>query len=186
MKVFNLIQKNYAVVGIITPTGRNAFNNRILLGFFLFGLIFVSQVVLFLYVSDGLTEYMESGCSLSATILLFVCFSANIFKNSTLFECIHNIERLIDTSKLFFDPFEHEKIHSKTEKPFISGCKYAKSKQFFLKTNRQVERLSEIVITLIVKIVVQIMMLPKAIISFATYFATGSGSESFEIPYPMW
>lgn len=68
----------------------------------------------------------------------------------------------------------------------ILGCKYPKSRRFFLKTRRQVERLSDVVFKAVIKIAVQFLMLPKCLVSYGVYFMTDSGSDSFELPVPMW
>lgn len=68
----------------------------------------------------------------------------------------------------------------------FSGCKYSKSQRFFSKTDRKIERLSKKTFDLLLKIVMHFVMLPTSIASFATYFITDSGSDSFELPIPMW
>lgn len=68
----------------------------------------------------------------------------------------------------------------------ISGCKYLNSKRFFVKANRQVERSSEIIFTLLMKIALQCYMLPKCVVSFGAYFFIDLGGESFQLPLPMW
>lgn len=68
----------------------------------------------------------------------------------------------------------------------VAGHKYPKSRRFFFKITRQVELLSRIVFTLVMKMVLQIVMLPKCIASYGAYFTTDLGSESFELPAPLW
>lgn len=68
----------------------------------------------------------------------------------------------------------------------ILGCKYLKSKAMFQKTGQRVEKVCEIVFMVIMKIIVQLIMLPKFGISFGTYFLTDAGSNSFELPFPLW
>lgn len=75
--------------------------------------------------------------------------------------------------------------------PFLSKnssleCKDPQSKAIFLKSSQLVERLSEIVFTVLVKVVVQCSVLPQCIVSFGVYFITDSGSESFQLPVPFW
>lgn len=74
----------------------------------------------------------------------------------------------------------------KIEIDHILGCKYPKSRRFFLKTNRQAERLSEIVFTVVVKICVQLTILPKFVASLCVYFFTDAGRDSFQLPLPIW
>lgn len=65
-------------------------------------------------------------------------------------------------------------------------CKYPESRASILKTNQQVERLTEIIFTLVMKISLQLQMLPKSIACYAVYFMTESGSDSFDLPFPVW
>lgn len=76
-------------------------------------------------------------------------------------------------------------FHSASINVFL-GCKYPKSRKFFLKTNRQVERLSEISFMLQMKVFVQCFMLPKFIASIGLYFITDSGNDALQLPIPMW
>lgn len=71
-------------------------------------------------------------------------------------------------------------------KSHILGSKYRKSEAFFFRTNQQIEQLCKMVSTVAVEIILQLVMLPKFVISFATYFFTDSGRDSFELPYPLW
>lgn len=66
------------------------------------------------------------------------------------------------------------------------GCEYPESMTFFLKIRQRVERLSEIVFMVVVKISLQLVMLPPCIVSFGVYFFTDSGSVSFQLPILIW
>lgn len=55
-----------------------------------------------------------------------------------------------------------------------------------MKTNQKVERLCEIVFMVFMKVAIQLIVLPKCIASFVAYFVGGLGSDSFELPVPMW
>lgn len=68
----------------------------------------------------------------------------------------------------------------------VLGRKYPKSMKLFMEANQRAERVTEIVFTVVMKIAVQFIMLPKCIASFGSYFLTDSGSNSFELPYPLW
>lgn len=131
-------------------------------------------------------EYVESICTTASSIIVCVCFATIILRRAKVFKLIGNIEKLINTSeKISRSIIGDDQITHLTFK-LKSGCKYRKSEAFFFKTNQQVERLSEVVFTLLVKIALQCLMLPKCIVSFGTYFATDSGNDSFELPVPLW
>lgn len=186
MKIFKIIQKHYAVLGIGPPNQlaqKNAFNVRILIGFSLFGYLIASQLVYIFRVANGFIDYIVCICSTSAGIIVFIGFLSIVFQKSTLFKSIKNMEKLINSSK----PCQGASILLRKLKWFISiGCKYPESKVFFLKTNRQVERLSEIIFMVMIKIAVHLLMLPKCIASFCDYFMTDAGRDSFILPFPMW
>lgn len=97
MKIFQTLRKQLAIVGI-SPSNQS-FNERVFFGFSLFGCSVSSQFV-YIYVANSLMDSMECICSLSAGIIIFVCFVAVIFRKSTLFESVDNFEKLIDTSTI--------------------------------------------------------------------------------------
>lgn len=102
MKAFDQIQKYYAIVGIL-PSDESilTFNNRIRLGFLLFGFTLGCQSFVLLG-ANGFMEYLEGFSALFTTMILFVCFAANVFQQALLFKCIHDMERLMVTSKIGF------------------------------------------------------------------------------------
>lgn len=109
MKILQAIQKNYAILGIRSSNQSNQkypFNiKRVFFGFSLSGSVIASQLVYTYYVANGLMEYMECICSISAAIIIFLCFVAIVVGRTTLFESIDNIENFIEKSKLAFKPF---------------------------------------------------------------------------------
>lgn len=51
------------------------------------------------------------------------------------------------------------------------------------KTNRLVEKVSNMIYIGMMKWGVPFFVLPKAIVSYVTYFTTDAGSEAFELPF---
>lgn len=104
MKIFQTVQKQYAIVGIESSSPSNQwiqkcpFNERILFGFLLFGCLILLQFVYLLHVASSFMEFMVAACSTSASITMFTCFAAIVYRKSTLFDCIVNGEKLQDTS----------------------------------------------------------------------------------------
>lgn len=187
MKIFQTVQRHYAILGISSSNQLNELC-KIVLFFFTFGCSIVLQFLYIFRVANGFMDYVEGICMTSSSIITFVSFSAIVFKKPVLFECIDNIERLINKSKSpYFQIVVIELFHSKTEIIlWVLGYAYPKSDALFLKTNLQVEQLCEFIFTLLVKILLQIVMLPKCIGSFGVYFFTDSGRDSFELPIPSW
>lgn len=103
MKVFRLLQQQYAIVGISSsnPSSDQKLPSsiRILIGFATFGWNIVSLFLYIFYVANGFMEYMVCICVTSGTLIIFVCFAAIVYRKARLFELIDNIEELIDTSE---------------------------------------------------------------------------------------
>lgn len=102
MKIFEIVQKQYAIMGISSSnqmTRKLPFNKRIVFGFLLFGCLILSQFVYIYVVVNGFIEYVECICSFISSVIMFVSFAATVFGETTIFECIDNLEILIDTSK---------------------------------------------------------------------------------------
>lgn len=195
MKIFRIIQKQYAIVGIGPYeqfTQKCPVNGREFLGFLLFGCLILTQLVYIYRVASSFMEYIVCICSVSGGIIVFVCFAAIVFGKISLFECIGWIENLIEISKMqsyrnyLYKWFILNTISFQTLKSFTSGCKYPISEAFFFKANQQIERLSEIVFMAMLKVLLQLLLLPKCIASFGIYFTTDSGSDSFQLPIPLW
>lgn len=103
MKIFQFLQTQYAIVGIVPPSDQssklNLFARRIVCNSLLCFTI-VSQFVYIFYVANDFMEYVECVCAFSASTILFVWFLAIVHREATLFENIDSIEKLIDTSKM--------------------------------------------------------------------------------------
>lgn len=188
MKIFQRVRKQYAILGIVPSqkpiTKYVSFNGKLLFGFLLFGCIFASSFLYIVRVANGFMEHMVCVSAVSANFIIFVCFAAVTFRKTILFESIEHVEQLIDASKAT------SSIHRRRSLILVCilflGCKYPQSKRFFSTTRHQIERSSEIIFVVIVKIALQCLILPKCVVSFAVYFITDSGRDSFELPLPLW
>lgn len=54
------------------------------------------------------------------------------------------------------------------------------------KTVRLVEKWSEIIYFIVMRVLLPALMIPKFIISFIGYFAMDMGGDAFELPFPVW
>lgn len=187
MKVFRMVKKQYAFVGI-TSTNQSArksqLNTRILAGFLLFSCLVQSQFMYIFRVADGFLDYMDVICSTFSTFILFICFAAIVCNRTKLFKCIDRIEDLIDMRKSSLRISVSHQIDWKCV--YSLGRKHTKSEAFFFETGQRVERLSEQVFTVVLKFLLQFLILPNCAASFSIYFITDSGRESFRAPVPMW
>lgn len=105
MKILKLVRRHYAIVGISPNqrTQKDPFSIRILFGFLLFGCLISSQFMYVFHVAHGFIEYVDGICSTFGSIIIFVSYAAIVFRKIPLFENIHNIEMLMDMSKLFLN-----------------------------------------------------------------------------------
>lgn len=102
LEIFHTIQKQYAILGIRSsnlPTQQYPLNERILLIFMFFECVTVSQFTYTFRSSNGFVEYMESICTSAGSAVIFVCLAAVVFRQTTLFNVIDNLQKFIDTSK---------------------------------------------------------------------------------------
>lgn len=60
------------------------------------------------------------------------------------------------------------------------------SDALFCNLIKQVDKLTEIISFLFMKVLLQCFMLPKLIISCVFYLTSDFGSDSFVLPVPMW
>lgn len=102
MKILKNVRKHYAYLGISSSNQsaqRRRFSKRVIAGFLFFGWSAVSRFVYIFYVASAFMEYVESICTTTANIIIFVCFAAIAFKTTLLFENIDKLEKLITSSK---------------------------------------------------------------------------------------
>lgn len=195
MKIFQSVLKHFATLGISSSssyqsTQKYPFNKRIFFGCTLLGWAIISQFVYIFRVANNFMEYVECVCLISGTTIVLICLATIAFRRTLLFSGIRELENLIETIKSFFDYRYTQRFESKppfsTIKLCILGCKHPKSLAHFSRTNEQIEKLTELVFMLVVEIFLQLVMLPRCIVSFIVYFVTDSGCDSFELPLPMW
>lgn len=191
MKIFRTVRKLYAILGIDSPNQslqERHFSKREIFGLSSIGCLIISQFVYIFYVASSFMGYMEAICAISLTTILFVSFATIILKKTVLFELYDRIENLIDTSEAIW--IENSKfylhIRFKTKIVLHSGCEYPASEALFFETNQQVEKFTEIILMLFTKIILHCLVLSKCAVSFGVYFITDVGSDSFQLPFPMW
>lgn len=66
------------------------------------------------------------------------------------------------------------------------ALKYAPSRSIFSRTNRLIEKLSEITVLVIVKVTPISGYLPWFVYTFFVYFTTDLGNAAFDLPFPIW
>lgn len=104
LKIFNIIQTQYSVLGISRASNQTT-DNRVLRGFLLFVWLFISHFAYTFHVANEFMEYVQGVCTTSASAIAFVCFTSRVFTKTTLFESIDSIEKIIETSEPIFKLF---------------------------------------------------------------------------------
>ena len=101
MKVLQTSQKYFAILGISSEQSiqENRLNRKLLMGSILLGHSFVTRLVYLIYLANSFDKYIECICSTIAVVVITTCFVSMVFRMSILYECIDNIENLIETSK---------------------------------------------------------------------------------------
>lgn len=194
MKILQVVKKHYEILGVRSSNlivRKYRFNERIFLGFLLFGCVIISEFRYTFYVASGFMQCMEGIGVSTGCLIILVGFTAIVFRKTTLFENIDKLEKLINTSEIFSNHIFYRwargmQFHSETEIIFLGSISISESKALFSKTCQRVEQLSETVFTWIMKIYLQCLILPKCIKSLFAYFITDSGNDSFQLSFPMW
>lgn len=190
MKVLEIVQTHLSILGISST--EYPFNRRILFGFLLFGSCMVLHFTYIFCDATGFMDYVVSICLTLASAVIFATFATIHSKRVLLFDSIEKIEQFVDTSKMIMSSTLATSLSLNIIVGFqngicsISGSEYPKSKIFFLKTQQQVERSSEKVFRIIMKILLKLFLLPKCVVSFVNYLITDSGCDSFDLPVPFW
>lgn len=184
MKIFQTIQKNHAIVGIVPRKQNQSFNGRLVVTFSLFGLSFTSSAIFLFYKANSFLDYSNNMYITTGQAMLFIVCTIIIFKKAKLFQFIDHLEKSLNQSKLdsmyFFD------VHSNIlNLSYFVGLKLC-TQAIYEKTNQQVEKWCKIGYILMAKITPMGWILPKVIINYSVYFCTNAGNEAFDLPLLMW
>lgn len=107
MKVFQTVQSNYELIGISSVESLHNFpyNPQISIGFLTFGVSTGSYIIYFFNMADDFKAYIEYTITVSAFLIISVCFGAVVLRMTELFENIDGMENVIEMRK-FFNPIE--------------------------------------------------------------------------------
>lgn len=103
---------------------------------------------------------------------------------------LQKIEQLIADSESAIQkrPLENEKLNKyvKTINGWhVSGIKNPTLVDINVKVNEKVDKWTDFFYLTFVKLSLPILMMPRFIMSFFSYFATDSGAEASKLPFPM-
>lgn len=101
MKILLKSQAYFAILGLSSDESKQEFhlNHKILLGLILIGYSLTACVLYLVYVANSFDKYIECICTIVAIFVIGTSFVSVVFGMNILYECIDNIENLIDTSK---------------------------------------------------------------------------------------
>lgn len=192
VKVFEIVQRHYAALGI-RPTNHSSakcpINKRVLTTISFLLCSIVLHAVYMFQMAAGFMEFVECICTTYASCMITGCFTIIVLQKDSLFESIGNLEKLIDTREALFDRANWNFIGIfvlNSSNSLGLGCAHPKSRRFLLLVRQQVEQLSEIVFTAMLKVALQCFILPPCVVSFGVYIFTDAGTEAFQLPLPMW
>lgn len=105
MKVFQTLTNHYATLGI-KPSDQlqqqYPFDEKVLMGFSLWGCMITSHFIYINYVANTYVEYAECICTSTGSIIVFVCYASVVFYSNTLFDAFKKIEGFIASSEKKF------------------------------------------------------------------------------------
>lgn len=90
MKLFQLVQENFVVLGICSNQPR--FNRRSMAVFLFLELTTISAVAVLFLEASTFTDYLNTFYVISVVVASIVIFATLLSKKNELFELIHNIE----------------------------------------------------------------------------------------------
>lgn len=99
--MFIAFKVNYAILGITAYQSLQPypFNIKILLAFLMFSLSTTSHLTYIFNVANTFTEYTECITTTSGSFIISVCFATMVFKMTTLFEFISQLEEIVKMSE---------------------------------------------------------------------------------------
>lgn len=126
---------------------------------------------------------MESIFSTTSVLSIEISYISFVYKNDKLLNIFELISEELTTSKRFYlKLIEYLLFLQKNE--FFSGSNRSPASQaMYEKTNKFVEKLADRIYVGLMRYGVPFFVLPKAIISYITYFTTDAGRDSFELPF---
>lgn len=105
MKLYRLVQQNFAVLGIVpdhSSQNLNPFNLKIWISLLVFVLSSIFCYVSLFYDTRNFQEYIEILVVVSSTTASLASFASTVLQRKLLFKHIKNCERIVNKSKKIF------------------------------------------------------------------------------------
>lgn len=94
MKLFQFVQKQFAILGIIPNQQQQPFNLKIRMVFVCYWTTNISNVLILIFKAKGFNEYTNSTFITSATTTVAICYTILILNMAKLFEFIEFSEEI--------------------------------------------------------------------------------------------
>lgn len=182
MKLFQIVQKNFALLGICSNESR--LNRKSVMIFLAFGLAINFGILFLFFKANTSLEYTNNIYMTTVMILSCIAFAIMLLKKGKLFKLIAKIEEFFDESE--YTDREKDPLITSKLLIFFSGSKKPESEAIHVETNRIAEKWCEIGHFAIAKVTPICLIFPKIIISYVIYFTTNAGNEAFELPLLFW
>lgn len=186
MEAFDDVKKYAALLGIESSrdsTRKHLFNPITVSILITHGIDLILSSEYMFNVAKKFDEYVDVFFRITSLISCIIFFASIVWNLPELCGFVHSLETIIRKSELKLKWLTHCSI---TDISFIEGLKYSESKAIYTSTARKVQQRMDLFTLVMQKLTPILMMLPKFIISFCSYFTTDLGPDAFELPIPKW
>lgn len=183
MKIFQIIQSNFKVLGI-TPSQSSQDGIANILPTLIWCVLSTASYILwFSYTANGFNDYMDAGLFTFESFICTVGLLVLFWNRDQWFQFIGNLEIILNKREL---NLRLNTFHVQINSLCIAGSINHLSKINYEEINQKIEKWCKIIDLVTVKVSPFTVVIPKLIISFSKYFATELGNDAFELPNPMW
>lgn len=189
MRLFQSLQTFYRATGIYPHQSHrkcpiNWKSLFIILTLIQFGIL---EGAYFLTKANSVDEYGSTFYTAISSFSSTMFFSINIWKMTEILRLIEKFEELINKSKKIDLVLQFVcNFDSNREKNISTGRRNSTAtKNLYAKFNERIERISQFIYFILVKLSLAGMAMPALLITLGSYFILDLGDESFYLPSPM-
>lgn len=172
----NLFQsgKNYLALLGINST-QNVINARSFFASFVFFTNVGLDASFLFYEANSFLKYANSIFLTATVTMIATIFYIAVLQGPNAFEIIDLFEKLVEKSEYFI-----------IQKLKFTGMRTPTLKSMCEEKNREGEKWSKLAFLLIAKCTRIVLVSPKAMFSYWTYYTTDAGRDAFVLPYLIW
>lgn len=188
MKLFQVLQQNFTRLGISSNQSR--FNRQSVIAFSLYTSTFLFCIFYFLFNANTFLEYTLNIFITTSIVGCLMVFVVVLYQSHKLSALIAYFEEICGESKFWNQEISFTLIGKPFEFFFrsyrFSEAKNPKTRILLNKTNSSVEFWCKIGEIVMIKVTPVFLIFPLAIFSYALYFITNAGKDSFILPFLHW